>query len=62
MTIKKGIQRLQGAVADDEILTPRRETNHMKEIQRLIAGEVKSIGPLQADALIGLSKEFVRRG
>lgn len=44
------------------MLTSEQEEKHMKEIKKLISGEVKSIGPQQADSLISLSKEFIRRG
>ena len=48
-------------VDEDDQLERQDERKYMQKLEDLIAGTTKSIGPDQADAILAIRKEFLRR-
>jgi hypothetical protein len=48
-------------ISEEDQLSPELEIKHVGNLEALVAGDVKSVGPEQAESLIAIRKEFLRR-
>lgn len=59
--IDRHVKKFEAEINEEVQLTRANEKIYMGKFEDLISGKTKSIGPDQADALLGIRYEFLRR-
>jgi len=59
--VERHVKALAAEINEDHQLTRANERLYMQHFADLLSGTVRSIGPAQADALLGIRYEFLRR-